>query len=89
MHKKIDAPLSLNFSIGIAEVIGGLCLLKNCSKLVKTIAASSMMFIMVGAWHTLYAVGEDPAMFAPSVVCFFALGYLIATNHWDKKPKEA
>ena len=47
-----------------------------------------MMTIMVGAWHTLYAVGEDAAMFVPSVVCFFGLGYLIATKYLSGKPKD-
>ena len=79
---------TLIFSIGVAEVIGGFCLLRRCSPLVKTVAASSMMVIMVGAWHILYAVGEDPAMFVPSVVCFGILAYMLSTNHWDEKPKE-
>jgi len=75
-------------SVGVSELIGGFCLLqKGCSRVVKTIAASSMMVIMVGAWHSLYSIGEDPAMFAPSIVCFGALAYLLATNHWDEKPK--
>merc|ERR1712136_604008 len=54
-------------SVGVAEVIGGYLLLSQCPNPVKIIAASSMMTIMVGAWHTLYAVGEDAAMFVPSV----------------------
>jgi len=75
-------------SVGLAEVVGGLCLLKSSSRHVKTLAASSMMVIMVGAWHILYAVGEEPAMFTPSVVCFSALAYLLATEYWEGKPKE-
>ena len=85
-HKKIIL-ISKNFSVGVAEVIGGFCLLKSCSRVVKTVAASSMMVIMVGAWHILYAVGEEPAMFVPSVVCFSALAYLMASDYWDKKSK--
>ena len=46
-----------------------------------------MMAIMVGAWHTLHAVGEDAAMFVPSIVCFSGLGYLIATKYTQDKPK--
>ena len=69
------------------EVIGGYYLLTSCSKPFKIVAASSMMAIMVGAWQTLYAVGEDPAMFVPSIVCFCGLAYLIATKYRGGKPK--
>lgn len=74
-------------SIGIAEAIGGYFLLTQCSKPVKIVAAACMMVIMVGAWHTLYDMGEDAAMFVPSVVCFCGLSYLIATKYGNGKPK--
>lgn len=74
-------------SVGVVEVIGGYFLLTSCSRLVKTLAATAMMTIMVGAWHILYSVGEDPAMFVPSVVCFASLGYLLATKYRVGKPK--
>jgi len=75
-------------SVGLAEVIGGYFLLTKCSRVAKILSALSMMTIMVGAWHTLYAVGEEAVLFAPSVICFVALAYLLATKYRDDKPKE-
>merc|ERR1719378_1572167 len=63
-------------SIGVAEAIGGYTLLTENSNPIK-----------MAAWHTLHAVGEDAAMFVPSVVCFSGLGYLIATKYSHDKPK--
>merc|ERR1712142_894773 len=74
-------------SIGVAEAIGGYTLLTENSNPIKIAAATAMMAIMMGAWHTLHAVGEDAAMFVPSVVCFSGLGYLIATKYSHDKPK--
>lgn len=75
-------------SIGLAELVGGCCLLTDTSLAVKKWAAVVMMMIMVGAWYTLYSVGEGPGMFFLPVVCFAALVYLLLSKYSSVEERE-
>lgn len=72
---------SFSNSVGVAEMVAGYWLLSQASLTCKRLATGSMMMVMVGAWHVLYSMGEKPAMFIPSVLCFTGLAYLILTKY--------